>query len=138
MKLSGDSKKKLRSQKARWLIPAAGSLIFAAAFPAFASTPVNPEQETLEIAKHLKPIPDEQWKNIAGDKISEKYEIAKGDTLYDISKRLFGDSKYWPKIWALNNGKILNPHLILPGHTINFVPGTGNFASRSERRRSRS
>ena len=46
----------------------------------------------------------------------------KGDTLYDISKRLFGDTKYWPKIWALNNGKILNPHLILPGHPIILFP----------------
>ena len=58
-------------------------------------------------------------------KITEKYDIVKGDTLYDISKRLFGDPKYWPKIWALNNGKILNPHFILPGHSISFVPGTG-------------
>ncbi|MGK5087657.1 LysM peptidoglycan-binding domain-containing protein [Bdellovibrionota bacterium FG-2] len=73
----------------------------------------------------LKPITDESWKNVAGDKLSEKYVITKGDTLYDISKRLFGDAKYWPKIWALNNDTVSNPHLIFPGKQLIFIPGTG-------------
>ncbi len=73
-----------------------------------------------------KPVTDESWKNIAGDKISEKYVITKGDTLYDISKRLFGDSKYWPKIWAINNETVSNPHLIFPGKQLVFIPGTGS------------
>lgn len=86
---------------------------------------LTPEKETLRISKLLKPIPDNQWQVIAGEKVSEKYGITPGDTLYDISKRLFGDPKYWPKIWALNNGSITNPHLIRPGNTIAFLPGTG-------------
>ena len=86
---------------------------------------LTPEQEASRIAKRLKPIPDEDWKNIAGPKASEKYSISKGDTLSDVSKRLFGDPKYWPKIWALNNDSITNPHKILPGNTISFLPGTG-------------
>lgn len=92
----------------------------------FASVSKSPEIETLEIAKKLKPIADQEWKEIAGAKVTEKYEIAKGDTLYDISKRLFGDAKYWPKIWALNNQSITNPHVIQPGNSINFIPGTGS------------
>ncbi len=73
----------------------------------------------------LKPISDPEWKQIAGERVDQKYEIVRGDTLYDISQRLFGDSRYWPKIWALNNRKISNPHWIRPGAEISFVPGTG-------------
>jgi hypothetical protein len=93
--------------------------------PVFASTPLSPEQETASIAKTLKPIPDDQWKEIAGDRMSENYSVTKGDTLSDISKRLFGDAKYWPKVWAINNGAITNPHFILPGKAVAFLPGTG-------------
>jgi nucleoid-associated protein YgaU len=113
-----DSKKRLRS----WVLGMAA----VAALPSYASTPKSPEQETLEIAKTLKPIPNNEWSQIAGDKITEKYEISKGDTLYDISKRLFGDSKYWPKIWSLNNHSITNPHMIRPGNAISFQGGTGS------------
>jgi hypothetical protein len=92
---------------------------------AFAAVERSPEQEALLLSERLKPIPDEEWKNIAGARLSEKYDIVKGDTLYDISKRLFGDPKYWPKVWALNNGAITNPHLIRPGNQVAFLPGTG-------------
>lgn len=83
------------------------------------------EQEAFRISKLLKPIPDEEWSEIAGQKIEEKYAIVQGDTLWDISQRLFGNPRYWPKIWALNNASITNPHLIRPGNTIAFLPGTG-------------
>lgn len=86
---------------------------------------LTPEEETRKIAQHLKPISDEIWTQIAGEKANQNYQIVKGDTLFDISKRLFGDPKYWPKIWALNNGKILNPHLIFPGNQVAFLGGTG-------------
>jgi hypothetical protein len=86
---------------------------------------LSPEQKTSELAKNLRPIDDDQWKEIAGDRETEQYTVVEGDTLYDLSKRLFGDSKYWPKIWALNNGAITNPHYILPGRSVAFAPGTG-------------
>lgn len=89
-------------------------------------TKMTPEEESAYFGKHLKPIPDETWKTIAGEKMTEKYTITKGDTLSDISKRLFGDSKYWPKVWAINNNSITNPHRIKPGVLIAFTPGTGS------------
>jgi hypothetical protein len=93
-----------------------------------ASSPVyaalTPEQEALKLSKILKPISDEQWRSITGGK-TEKYSIVRGDTLFDISRRLFGDGKYWPKIWALNNGAITNPHKIRPGNQVAFEPGSG-------------
>ncbi|MGZ3688119.1 MAG: LysM peptidoglycan-binding domain-containing protein, partial [Bdellovibrionota bacterium] len=86
----------------------------------------TPEQESLELSRILKPVSDDRWKEIAGQKFADLYEIVQGDTLYDISKRLFGDGKYWPKVWALNNGNITNPHLIHPGNAIAFQPGSGS------------
>lgn len=93
--------------------------------PVFASPTETPERETLRIARSLHPITDDAWKQVAGEQIAGKYDITRGDTLYDISKRLFGDARYWPKIWAMNNNSILNPHLIRPGNKIAFMPGTG-------------
>src|SRR4051794_36601966 len=78
----------------------------------------SPEQDTLEAARHIKPISDEEWKAIAGEHMTEKYQIIRGDTLSGISKRLFGDPKYWPKLYALNNESISNPHLIRPGNSV--------------------
>jgi hypothetical protein len=101
-----------------------GSCVLLAS-SALALSSKNPEQETAAIAKTLRPIGDDEWKEIAGDHAEESYQVVEGDTLYDLSKRLFGDSKYWPKIWALNNGAITNPHYILPGNNVAFVPGTG-------------
>ncbi|MBX9768661.1 MAG: LysM peptidoglycan-binding domain-containing protein, partial [Bdellovibrionales bacterium] len=69
------------------------------------------------------PISDQDWSNIAGPKISETYEIQKGDTLWDISVTLFGNGFYWPKVWQLN-GDIPNPHEISPGRTLTFTGGT--------------
>ena len=129
MNLSHFSTRKLecrvQTKAARWLIPAVGISAFLLSSTLVAATTKSPEQDTLEIAKKLKPIPDEEWQKIAGDHMQEKYEVAKGDTLWDVSKRLFGDPRYWPKVWALNNGGILNPHQIFPGHAVNFQPGTG-------------
>src|SRR4051794_6658949 len=84
----------------------ASLLVSTRAFPAI---PKSPEEETLALSKKLKPIPDEEWKAITGDRAQQNYAIVRGDTLYTVSKRLFGDGKYWPKIWALNNQSITNP-----------------------------
>lgn len=86
----------------------------------------SPEENTKMLSRFVKPIPDSLWQSIASEKISETYEVSDGDTLYDISNRLFGDAKYWPKIWAVNNNRILNPHLIYPGIKIYFQSGSGN------------
>lgn len=92
--------------------------------PAWAA--LSPEAETLSVSKKLKPISDEQWQSIAGIRVSESYLIEKGDNLWEISKRLFGDGNYWPKVWAINNGSITNPHLVIPGKAVVFSPGSGS------------
>ena len=95
------------------------------ALTAIAARAMVTDSEVLRISKNLKPISDQEWSQIAGPQTSNQYEVGKGDTLYDISKKLFGDPKYWPKIWALNNGQIRNPHIIKPGAKIAFMGGSG-------------
>ncbi len=99
----------------------------SAAVPALAAQTLakTPEQELARISQGLKPISDDIWKEVAGTRIEEKYEVVAGDTLYSISKRLFDDSKYWPKIWSFNNSSIRNPHRIRPGMILAFQGAGG-------------
>lgn len=70
------------------------------------------------------PTTVEAWDTVLGTRNSEAYLIQKGDTLWDVSKTLFGDPDYWPKVWSLNTGSILNPHEINPKMQIQFFPGS--------------
>jgi hypothetical protein len=70
-------------------------------------------------------LDDEAWNKIAGDKAAESYSIQSGDSLWDISTKLFGSGYYWPKVWQLNDA-ITNPHDVKVGHQIKFSPGSVN------------
>lgn len=61
--------------------------------------------------------------------IERTYEVQRGDNLHDISRTLFGDSDFWPKVWSLNRF-VTNPHLIYPGTLIGFSAGTLSNAPR--------
>jgi len=67
---------------------------------------------------------DQEWMKFYDLSQVKEYEIQPGNNLESISLLFFGDRKYWPKIWSLNNPKILNPHFIYPGAVIRFFPGT--------------
>lgn len=76
--------------------------------------------------KDMKLSPQD-WESIAGEKISEQYVIAKGDSLWEISEVLFGSGFFWPKLWQLNNN-ITNPHSISPGYQLTFIDGSLDMA----------
>lgn len=76
---------------------------------------------------NINPTSDEVW-GVASSKAANVYDVQKGDTLFSISRTLFGDPQFWPKIWALNNGGITNPHNIAPGTKIYFYPGEAGAA----------
>ncbi len=100
-----------------------GCILFLISLQCFAQ---SEEQKLSAMSKKLHPITDDQWNEVIGSHQHDTYEVQKGDTLWDVSKRLFGNAFYWPKIWSLNNAAagITNPHIINPGNKLFFVPGT--------------
>lgn len=123
----------LALRKCSTLLCAAGAVAFALPFLSSVSEAsaarITEEQQLLSIAKTLKPIPNLQWNEIAGAKAGETYELQNNDTLWTVSKRLFGNPFYWPKVWALNTS-ISNPHVVSPGMKLTFTPGSSETAPR--------
>lgn len=46
------------------------------------------------------------------------YKVKKGDTLQKISKKVYGTTKKWQKIYNFNKGTLKNPNKIYPGQKI--------------------
>lgn len=44
-----------------------------------------------------------------------KYTVVRGDTLWGISQRYYGNGGLWPRIFDANRGSIRDPHWIYPG-----------------------
>lgn len=91
-------------------------------------TPDNANFETLGVSEddpELAEIPvDSKADEVdRSSNVPQTYEIVRGDTLWDICKKILGDPWYWPKLWSLNE-YISNPHLIYPGNLIKFYPGS--------------
>lgn len=49
-----------------------------------------------------------------------KYTLEPGDSLYAISKRIYGDSKFWPLIYVYNKDQIKDVDKICPGNILNL------------------
>ena len=72
----------------------------------------------------VSPTSEADWLKAAESAHIQEFIVQPGNTLEGISLMLFGDRQFWPKIWSLNNPKILNPHEIFPGSKIVFMAGT--------------
>jgi len=59
----------------------------------------------------------------------EKYTVQKGDTLQKISKKFYGTTKKWHKIYEANQDKLKGPNKIYPGQTINIPFNTSTSLS---------
>ncbi|NCN26634.1 LysM peptidoglycan-binding domain-containing protein [bacterium] len=76
----------------------------------------------------LRPqMSDRSWLRYAGPYHEKVYKVKKGDSLWVISERLFGNPHLWPKVWQLN-AVLGNAHILKPGRELLFTPGNGNSA----------
>lgn len=48
--------------------------------------------------------------------------VVRGDTLWDICEKYYGDPDLWPKLWEMNPF-VTNPHLLSPGDVITLFEG---------------
>ncbi|MBU1221327.1 LysM peptidoglycan-binding domain-containing protein [Myxococcota bacterium] len=51
------------------------------------------------------------------------HQVIKGETLWDLAVKYFGDAWYWPRLWSWNP-HITNPHWLFPG-TIVYLTANG-------------
>ncbi len=61
----------------------------------------------------------EQWLDIIGARQNENLTIRRGETLWGISAREFGDPFLWRKLWQINDF-IVNPHEISSGAILKY------------------
>ncbi len=48
------------------------------------------------------------------------HKVQRGDTLWSICEKYYGDSTLWPKLWEMNPF-VTNPHLLKPGDLITLI-----------------
>ncbi len=52
--------------------------------------------------------------------IPRSHRVEKGDTLWDLSERYYGDRSLWPKLWQMNPF-VTNPHLLKEGDVLELT-----------------
>lgn len=57
-------------------------------------------------------------KRPAAKKKTKTYTVKRGDCLWNIAKRFYGNGAQYTKIYNANRGKIKNPNLIYPGQKL--------------------
>lgn len=70
-------------------------------------------------------IQEQETQNETGDKNFEKYTVAKNDTLQKISKKLYGTTKKWTKIYEANKDILSAPNKLYPGQILKIPSALG-------------
>ncbi len=50
-----------------------------------------------------------------------KHHVKRGEDLWDLSRRYYGDPWLWERIYAANHAVIRDPHWIYPGQTLDIL-----------------
>ena len=117
-----------RGRKARAAQPsAAAPAISTAEATEAASTATAPEESAApsEAATHTPAAPVSL----------QTYTVKRGESLWKIAKKFYGDAYQWRRIYDANRDKLSNPNRVRPGMTLNIPMGG---AVSSSRRASRS
>ncbi|MEQ9700239.1 MAG: LysM peptidoglycan-binding domain-containing protein [Sandaracinaceae bacterium] len=59
--------------------------------------------------------------NVRSRMIPQTYTVRRGDTLWDVTGRFYGNPWEWPRVWSYNP-EITNPHWIYPLDTLRLLP----------------
>lgn len=54
----------------------------------------------------------------------EQYTVQKGDTLQKISRKFYGTTKKWQKLFEINKDTLSSPNTLKPGQVINVPMGS--------------
>ena len=86
------------------------------------------EQELLNFTKNIgHKMSNDEWSEVTQMTSASAYQVVENDTLWSISKTIFGTGFYYSKIWSLNP-YITNPHQIEPGMVLTFSTGSEQSA----------
>ncbi len=99
--------------------------LFSMAIPASAAN-FDPPDLQLEMEMHRQYLRSRGLAEVPSatkDSYIENYRIQEGETLWKLSEILYGDGHFWPRVWSQNRS-ITNPHLIRPGHILQFILGS--------------
>lgn len=115
----------------------AALVFFLFALPAFAKRVPHPYRNYLDANRAeevfagiaLEPrLYDRRWLDIVGDRKNNDYIVSRGDTLWDISAREFGNARLWKKLWEVNSF-LTNPHELSSGQLLKYYrEGSGGEA----------
>jgi hypothetical protein len=61
---------------------------------------------------------------VSGQYTPELHTVKRGDTLWDISGKYYGNHYNWPRIWSYNS-HVQNPHWLYPGDHVRLRGGGG-------------
>lgn len=73
--------------------------------------PPTPEMQPEPAAEELPASPEPR-------EAPESYRVQPGDTLYDITRAVWGDEDLWPLVYARNSASLANPDRISPFTTL--------------------
>ncbi len=79
----------------------------------------------LILALLLIPVPVLAQETVAG---TRTHTVERGETLWDLARRYFGNPFDWRTIWEANQSKIEDPHWIYPGQVFE-IPGQSRLVT---------
>ncbi len=80
--------------------------------------PVKQEPDEEKTVEEPQPIVTQEIKKESAPTLPAYYKVQTLQTLSEISVALYGNSAYWPLLFASNSSKIVSPDLIYEGSTL--------------------